>query len=191
MKRGLALAAAVVATLAALTTYVRRSDQLPPEKGTPQVIATLPSALPSATSPSSKSTQANTAPGAAPSSQNTPSTPSFSQLTEKVQAELPRTEELRRLSAEDAHGMPLQLREAGRRLGEVSQALHANPALVDEGLKFYRQCAQRSEIPDSLRALCFANLRNLSQASGKPEFFQAGDYPEGVRKLGDHIPPGW
>ncbi len=115
----------------------------------------------------------------------------FARLTESVQADLPHTEDLRRLTAEQAHGIPPQLREAGQRLGQVSQALHANPSFAVEGLKFYRQCAQRAELPESLRALCYANLRNLSQAAGKAEFFQEGDYPEAVRRLGGHIPPGW
>ncbi len=176
----------VVLTVAVLGLLLLRGSDIPGTvKSEPTSSSTHPTSAP-------QPTQSSTPSEAHPAHQSpTLDAAQFARLTESVQADLPHTDDIRRLTAEQAHGIPPQLREAGQRLGQVSQALHANPMFAVEGLKFYRQCAQRAELPESLRALCYANLRNLSQAAGKAEFFQEGDYPAAVRRLGDHIPPGW
>lgn len=115
----------------------------------------------------------------------------FKQLAEKTLASLPTNEDLQRLKAEELHSTPAPIVAAARSLSQVTKLLHAHPELAPEGLKFYRECAERASAPDSVRALCFANLRNLSQAAGQPDAFRAAEYPERIRRLGDQIPSGW
>lgn len=86
-------------------------------------------------------------------------------------------EEFRALGAEVMKSLPVKSAEqtesvpplvkAGAELGKIGDAVAKDPALTDEALTLYRECAASPQHPDSIRALCFSNYRRLAKKSGK------------------------
>jgi hypothetical protein len=87
---------------------------------------------------------------------------SFESLAGEVQESLPTLKMLMELPAEEVHGTPELIREAGMDLGKVARALQENTHLAARGLEFYTRCAERNDLPRSIRALCLSNAKPLA-----------------------------
>lgn len=108
----------------------------------------------------------------------------FAVLTDKVLRELPKVGDLQGLSEEETHGAPGAVRRAGASLGEIAEALDANPELAPQALEFYRGCATQSEGLKSVRALCLSNYQALADESGRePDPEVMGTMPQSVKDL--------
>lgn len=109
----------------------------------------------------------------------------FQQRLDEIAASLPRTSELRALSEEEVHHTPPVLLEAGEKVGEVAEALAANPALKPQAIRFYRDCAKGNETASSVRALCFYHWEKLSQGSADEP--GPTEVPPEIRALADKL----
>lgn len=110
----------------------------------------------------------------------------FRQMTGETMAALPRTAELQELSEEELHSRPLPLQRAGAALGRISQVLRANSGLKEEGIRFYAECAAKSELVQTVRALCYRNLVSLGGIDRAREL--GGSVPDEVKRLAQEIP---
>lgn len=114
----------------------------------------------------------------------------FRELTKGTLSELPTLQDLQNLKASEVHHLPLQLRQAGQRLGEIAQALHDNPNFASEGAAFYQDCFAREDLPAQIRGLCLADHRDLRLAHGdRPEWTpQEMQVPLEVIRLASLVP---
>ena len=112
----------------------------------------------------------------------------FKTLADEAFHSLPRIEQLRALPAREAHHTPTLLLEAGEKLGRVAAALKENPALRGEALVYYRHCAQDEHGANSVRALCYAALREIARQLDREGEFPPQDFPEHIREAADQIP---
>lgn len=81
---------------------------------------------------------------------------------------------------------PRALMEASERLGRLRAELRDNPALLDEGLKFYRECANEEEVLTSIRAYCLRAVRDLSRRVGHE--VASRDFARSVWHLSERLP---
>jgi hypothetical protein len=91
----------------------------------------------------------------------------FRALTESAKKEIPTIVQIQALPEEAVHHMPAALIRAGKILGHVAQALHDNPELASVAEGFYGDCASQGNYPDSVRALCFADLKKIDAHAGE------------------------
>jgi len=110
-------------------------------------------------------------------------TQEFRSLGAEVMSSLPTKESLKSLKDEDAHNVPLPILLAGEKLGAIAEAVSKDPALEAEAVLFYENCAISNQYPDSVRALCFYNYRNLSEKSGRA----MKSVPAPIRQLADKL----
>ncbi len=109
----------------------------------------------------------------------------FSALTADVLRALPQLKALQGLNDEAVHNTPDIIREAGVALGQVAQLVHDNPAYEEAGVRFYDECTLQGGGINSIRALCYANLKRLSTKLKLP--LEEEKYPADVRRLAAHI----
>lgn len=110
-------------------------------------------------------------------------TEEFRTLGAEVMSSLPTKASLKSLKAEDAHNVPLPILLAGEKLGGIAEAVSKDPALEAEAMLLYESCAVSVQYPDSVRALCFYNYRNLSEKSGRA----MKSVPAPIRQLADKL----
>jgi hypothetical protein len=110
----------------------------------------------------------------------------FNKLSEQVLAGLPKVSDLQKLKGEEAHHTPMIVSQAGIQVGRIAQAVHDNPALSEDGVQFYKKCATQGDGASSVRALCFAQLRNLETHLGRT--VETDGVPESVQQLAQNIP---
>jgi hypothetical protein len=124
---------------------------------------------------------------------------SFEMLATRTLKNLPSNNDLRKLTAEEAHHTPAILMQAAGELGDVAEALDtrlkaaaSDPAekaeAIQDGIAFYQECMNGPERPSSIRALCYSHYRELREMSGKPESqVEAQNVPANVRSLVDFL----
>ncbi|MBC7690282.1 MAG: hypothetical protein H7222_00805 [Methylotenera sp.] len=194
-----ATALIVVAVLLSTQSNTENPGAAPQTTASPVAeVEVNPVAAPGLPAPSLSGAQAVQAAGA-PALPTSPPLPPLPPLDEKqwtaqverVEKAIPTIQQVRALPAEALHETPAPVREAAEQLGEMSELLHQHPEKLEEGANFYRKCAAQTEYMGSIRALCAANLRNISVVLKKPELFQESEYPSNVKSLTDKIPSGW
>jgi hypothetical protein len=89
----------------------------------------------------------------------------FDRTLEETQKIIPTLQKLQTLSQEEIHHTPVLLLEAGKKLGEIAEILHVQPHFASQAISFYRTCARESQYPNSVRALCYSNLKQLDPQS--------------------------
>lgn len=119
--------------------------------------------------PQNQAAAPTSAPAQAP--QSAPSRPplteeEFSTLTKKTLSSLPTIEEIRKLSPQEVHGTPAVVLQAAAAVGEITQAIHDNPRFAEEGLRFYSDCAARTDVSTPIRASCLADFDRLKAKTG-------------------------
>jgi hypothetical protein len=110
----------------------------------------------------------------------------FHELAETTLEHLPKVSDLRKLSAEEVHHTPQIVTQASLQIGKIAQAIHDHPELAEDGASFYRQCATQSDGATSIRALCFAQFRNLETHLGKE--VDTSGVTEAILNLAKNIP---
>lgn len=99
-------------------------------------------------------------PGSEPEPRRPLTLEQFEELAASVNQSLPTLETMRGVGEAGAHGAPVELREAGLELGRIARALQDNPSLGQAALGFYGNCAERADLPRSIRALCYSNYKS-------------------------------
>lgn len=109
----------------------------------------------------------------------------FKVLAQQISKSLPTKQDLQKISPEDAHLTPSPILLAGERLGQIAQAVYNEPALGEEAMIFYLDCANAPMYPDSVRALCYSNYKALAKKLGRT--IQENTVPAAIRKLADKL----
>jgi|GEM_PF-2213663 len=80
-------------------------------------------------------------------------------LEKRALAALPTIAEIQKKSADEVHETPTEIREAGRKLGDLAEFLAKNPAAVRDALPTYQACAGNSDVMPALRGVCAYRLK--------------------------------
>ena len=78
-----------------------------------------------------------------------------------------------------AHLTPDAILEAGVSIGEVAERMEKDSTQVASGLDFFRACAEREDIPSSLRVVCLGQYRR---------FGGTGEFPPEMQAQADALP---
>jgi len=106
----------------------------------------------------------------------------FTQLTEKIFADMPLRNDLQNLkSSGEAHHYPEPVIRAGHQLGLLKEILVKRPEFEEQGAVFYQKCASEEKAITSVRALCLTNLAKYKATHG--EMIDMSKYPERVVEL--------
>ncbi len=95
---------------------------------------------------------------------------SFRHTGEAVFRQLPTIKTMISVTAEEAHGVPRVVQEAGAGLGQIAQSLENDPRLASDGVQFYMRCYRNSSFIPQVRALCLADARNLRKQNSGASF---------------------
>ena len=130
---------------------------------------TSPAAVPLSEILSTTQREEKMAPGISPTPSPTPHVPmttvseaEFRALALQTFEKLSRRDDLKTLSSHAVHGTPRVILESGLALGKIAEVISKNPALIDQALQFYSQCALSPELAHTVRALCLARHRHHS-----------------------------
>ena len=112
----------------------------------------------------------------------------FREFLEDTFDELPRVDELRKLSAEEVHSTPQMIREGAVLMGETAEKLEQHPELKPEALEFYQKCALETGVATSIRALCLNRaLRLYAELHGKLWEFDREKIPDSLIELAKRL----
>ena len=177
-KQGLAWASVMILIAISIVSYWHKGEQ--PERLAKEVrpVAIAPTAVAQTLSAPPALTQDKTEARVKPKSvkkqtlselpqetNNTEKT-NFQKLIDEVKADLPKQSALRQLNSEQTHYVPEVIQKAALRIGDIAQAIADNKRLTAEGFIFYQDCAENSELPESIRATCVVNHETLLKSSG-------------------------
>ena len=88
------------------------------------------------------------------------------------------------ISAEDAHGTPPQVIEAGAALGDLEEYLDQNPGDFKTVIEFYLECAGNSRTFPAVRAVCLHSLKKRGPGLISPiDQKRIAALPEEVRRI--------
>jgi hypothetical protein len=82
--------------------------------------------------------------------------------------DFPTKSDIQKLSNSDVHTIPVPLSLAGEYLGHLTRHLKDNPRFLDVTLIFYDECAKKTNLLLSVKALCLANFFKLSKLHNRP-----------------------
>jgi hypothetical protein len=109
----------------------------------------------------------------------------FRELCRESLGALPTRADAKKLDPKDAHHGFGIIVQAGETLGRIAQLIHDNPELAEEGRRFYQRCAENGLVMTYVRALCYADWKNLG---GKRKSDSAANVPAGVKQLAEQVP---
>lgn len=101
---------------------------------------------------------------------------------------LPTVDEIRKLTEEEVHHSPVAVKEGGLLIGELHEAAQKDPARREDTLKFFKGCAENSELLPAIRAVCWK--KTLSQIVEWKIFLPVADaeVPEDIKDLAMRLP---
>jgi hypothetical protein len=147
-----------------------RENQVIPDSGAPVALPLIPPSPSMASAPlNSSAPPLTTASSSAAPKASEDLRREFSNLRQEVFQSMPTKADLAKLSDEDAHYTPQAMFNAAVELGKIAQAVADHPDLAPETFEFYKQCAEKELLPDSLRASCYAEFQKLLKSSGLSE----------------------
>jgi len=85
------------------------------------------------------------------------------------------------------HGDP-GIGEASTALGKIVDEMKENPALIPDGLEFYRSCALKNSVIPAIRALCLRNLADWNEKSPRKLPFSWNDFPSQIQFIAKQLP---
>jgi len=109
----------------------------------------------------------------------------FTATTQQTLRSLPNRGQIAQLSEAEVQHTPMLVVQAGRKLGQILEMLDAHPELAQQGARFYTDCALQANGVTTIRALCLANLRELSRKHQMPLPSEVENLPAQVKKLAD------
>ena len=111
----------------------------------------------------------------------------FSNFLFEVAGNLPSRESVQRENA-DLTQAPAAYHQLGPKLGQIADAVDANPELISQALNFYDGCTRREDTLSAVRAVCLWNLRRLTAKLDRPELIDETNFPANVRDLANRLP---
>lgn len=102
--------------------------------------------------------------------------------------QLPTMKDMEGLTEEEVHHTPDAVVEGGMLIGSLLEEAEKNPAKREETLKFFKSCAENSELMPAIRAVCWK--RTLDQIPEWKIFLPISDadVPEDIKSLSSKIP---
>ncbi len=85
----------------------------------------------------------------------------FQNIANRTLRSIPTIEDLQKLSDEEVHNTPTQIIEAASKIGKIASMLALDSSLKPIGIGFYEDCAKTENFPNSVRAVCYFNLKKL------------------------------
>jgi hypothetical protein len=107
---------------------------------------------------------------------------------QKTWEHLPVADNLKGVSDEDLHFAPPGLMQAAEGLGKIVQEIKSNPGLIPSGIEFFRSCAEKREVYDSVRAVCYRNLQYWASQANPPVKVDPESFPEEIRGIAAGLP---
>lgn len=108
----------------------------------------------------------------------------FRRQSKTILDQLPLKSDLQKLDDGQAHSIPQELLQTGRELGKLKELVIKYPnfkELQDEAKTYYKSCADKDEVPTSIRSLCLFN--RLQLAKNHNEKFDISSYPPEIKQL--------
>jgi len=125
--------------------------------------------------PAAVKAEVSTAPSAAQES--------FRRLAKETWDSILQKKTLQGRTSAQLHSTPMELMQAGDRIGQIEEALAADASLTSLGQRFFANCARNADFPNSIRSLCLHRLRHLEPE----ESFSESEVPPQVRALADQL----
>jgi hypothetical protein len=113
------------------------------------------------------------------------SSPDFLAELSSAWQKLPRWTEI--ANETDFHRTPSTLLAVTPQLGRISDTLRADPNQIPNGLRFYKDCANETEIHIAIRALCLRDYLYWSKQIHRPS--PLTDFDADVVSLAEKAPP--
>jgi hypothetical protein len=109
----------------------------------------------------------------------------FQNKIDNTKKNIPTKAILQQLPEEKVHFTPDEIRTAAVQIGELAQSIHDDPSLRPQGVRFYKECAESSDHPTSIRASCLKNYDDLINLDPKlgPSLDNSPKISEQVVKL--------
>jgi hypothetical protein len=100
---------------------------------------------------------------------------------EDIKNRLPKKSDLKEIPKEALHHTPVQILNAGKNLGLIKEILKNHPDFEKSANLFYENCANDSDSPTTIRAICLTNLiiSNNKSKTG----LQLSKYPKEIVEL--------
>lgn len=98
---------------------------------------------------------------------------------------IPLKEDLASITSNQAHHIPKELLEGGKKLGVIREVLSNRPEFTKSASAFYEACAKQKKAMSSFRAMCLSNLIKLARKENKT--FNLEGYNERVVELATEI----
>ncbi|MCM2350879.1 MAG: hypothetical protein NDI69_12725 [Bacteriovoracaceae bacterium] len=107
---------------------------------------------------------------------------------EEAMEALPTVDDIKKLSEEEVHHSPVAVKDGGLLIGEIHEAAQKDPARREGTLKFFKSCAENSELLPAIRAVCWK--KTLSQIVEWKIFLPIADadVPEEIKALAMRLP---
>ncbi len=105
----------------------------------------------------------------------------FEEMLKETEAKLPLKAELKQIPEGALHHTPTTILEAGRNLGALKEVLKFHPEYEEKIIPLYHKCAQASDRPTTVRALCLTDLITLSKKRNTP--IDLTKYPNDIVSL--------
>ncbi len=109
------------------------------------------------------------------------STDEFQNILSQTLVNLPTVNDLQKLPNELLHRTPPPILEAGRDLALIKDILNVHPDFIKFAMDFYQTCADNSEAPHAVRALCLTNIMYESKKENQP--INLDHYPKEIVEL--------
>jgi hypothetical protein len=90
-----------------------------------------------------------------------PTAAEFKEFSNQVFDSLPKKENLKSEGSSAVHQMPKTMTETAAKLGQLRAMIEAKPQLKKEAVSWYQNCALKSNLATSVRALCLNNAKQL------------------------------
>lgn len=122
----------------------------------------------------------------------------LSKMSDEVLSQLPKTSELKNLSNEDVHTTPTVIFKGALQLKRFSDLFELElkatvpnseneKKLTLQGIDFYKTCAANSEMPESIRAVCFVEFIKLAEKAGLNDQIAKVEIPLRVIQIAQSI----
>lgn len=91
----------------------------------------------------------------------------FHEGLQDILQQIPKKGLVKKEDEDKVHHIPDFLIHVGKRLGGIKNIIEKQPELAPIALDFYYKCAKENSSLNSIRALCYVNIVELSQSTSK------------------------
>ena len=124
---------------------------------------------------------------ATPSVASPGNSPELAKLRAAATASLPTTASLRTKSEVEVHGTPVEILDAGRRIGQLAEYLETHPAEIPAALPTFSDCAGDEKVVSTVRALCTYRLKVYEKAWDPATRARFVKLPASIRDLAKQL----